>query len=186
MYSSIPFAEIDVEKLTLLTNYTENQQKLLIEEAITGRLLFYIIYDCGRAIALVNGEIERIRLNHPKKVYLDFQNTVEYEENMQNKIQYIELYGWSSLWLEKECADKFLNISPKINRLTYTTPLMDSLFIAAEKFWLNHDPKLPPPKSSEIKKWLIAEFKLTERKAGAIDLIIRPEEHAKGGNKKIK
>jgi hypothetical protein len=182
MHSLIQFADIDVEKLTLLTNYTENEQKLLIEEAIKGLLLFCIIYDCGKPIVLVNGEIERIRLNHPKGVYLNFQNTDEFEENRLNKIQYIEIYNWSSIWLESEMADRFLNkIRP--NKLLPSSPLIKILLMAEEKFWANVDPT-HPPKSGEIISYLMDEYKISMKKAKEIDSIIRPENFKSGGNKR--
>lgn len=180
MYSSIQFADIDVKKLTLLTNYTEYEQKLLIEEAVKGLLLFYVIFDCGKPIALDNGEVERIRLNHPEEVYLNFQSTNEYDDNIENKIQYVEKYSWGSIWLESETVDEYLNIP---NKLSYSSPYVNILLMAEKKFWQNLDPN-KPPRSEEIVSYLVREHKVSIKIARAIDSIIRPEKYRKGGTVK--
>jgi len=182
MYSLIQFADIDVKKLTLLTNYTEYEQKLLIEAAIKCILLFYIIFDSGKPIVLDNGDIERIRLNYPGKVNLNFQSTEEFE-NLLGQIPSIEQYSWSSLWVDKGCADLYLETSPKINKLCYSTPLLDALWIAVEKFWQNHDPNYPP-KSETIINYLVNEHKLSIKNAKEIDSIIRPGVYKSGGNRR--
>ncbi|QRN02548.1 hypothetical protein GH742_00905 [Legionella sp. MW5194] len=171
-----------MKKLTLLTNYTEYEQKLLIEAAIKCLLLFYIIFDSGKPIVLDNGEVERIRLNHPEGVYLNFQNTNEYEDNIQNKIQYIEKYGWGSMWIDSEKADEYLDM-PRPDKLSYSSPLINILLIAEKKFWHNFDPE-HPPKSEEIVSYLINDHKLSIKNAKEIDSIIRPEVYKSGGNRR--
>lgn len=54
---------------------------------------------------------------------------------------------------------------------------------AINQFWVNADPARPPKKDEEIIPW-IRERVDSDSRAGAIDLLIRPEWARAGGNKK--
>jgi hypothetical protein len=73
--------------------------------------------------------------------------------------------------------------------LKYSTPLLELQRKAIEKFWLNHNSNSLVPKHDEIISWIKQEGQgigISDREATAIDLIIRPSQHKKGGNKKTK
>jgi hypothetical protein len=72
-----------------------------------------------------------------------------------------------------------------LTQTSYTTPLIDAMHKAIKEFWLNHDPE-DPPLGKTIIDWLVGNFKVSERQATAIDLIIRDPRARKGGNRKRK
>lgn len=65
----------------------------------------------------------------------------------------------------------------------YRTSLIDVMHKAIERFWLEYDPS-NPPKQKTVVNWLLPHVEGSKRTAMAIDLIIRPDEFKKGGQRK--
>jgi hypothetical protein len=175
---------IHKDNLKSLNDYSSNDFKTLIESAIKDKIIFYIINKNGEPFPIEAGDAERIKNNHPKKVYLNHQNKFELDLDSGPK----ETHGWQSIWIDVNIANKILNIpdssTPNQNKIKkYSTPLLEIQEKAIEKFWLNHEPT-NPPKSEAIIKWLIAEHTIARRMAEAIDSIIRPLKFKLGGNRR--
>ena len=68
----------------------------------------------------------------------------------------------------------------------YSTPYLEILFEAVEKFWVGFDPGRPDDRSSqeEILGWLTRTKGCSQRVAEAIDLLIRPPEASQLGRRK--
>ncbi len=175
-------SNIDKDKLTHLANYTEQQQKQLMGEAIKGNLKFYIFYINGNPVEIEPGDAARIQTKHPAHVKLNFQG--RFNEFINHEGGELEEYGSQSLWVEKIAADILLNLPLcQCSKLKFTTKLLEAQSRAINKFWLNHDPKYPP-KSEEIINYLVNECGVALRMAQGIDGIIRPDHLKKGGNKR--
>lgn len=175
---------IHKDNLKSLNDYSGNDFKILVESAIKDKMIFYIINKDGKPFPIESGDVERIKNNHPKKVFLNYQNTFELDFDLGPK----EPHGWQSIWVDANTTNKILNIveSNKLNQnkiKKYTTPLLEIQEKAIEKFWLNHEPK-NPPKAEAIIDWLITEHEIARRMAEAIDSIIRPLKFKQGGNRR--
>ncbi len=124
-----------------------------------------------------------MRNNSPQKIYLNCQNSLNQDFDLNPK----EQYGWGSLWVNEHEAGDLLNainskqtISHGI-LLQYSTPLLDITKKAIEVFWMNYDEN-NPPKSADIVPWLQKQG-AAKRIALVIDSIIRPPSYKKGGNR---
>lgn len=63
----------------------------------------------------------------------------------------------------------------------YSTPELEALFAAIEKFWLNHKLGDPPPNNKVIVPWIEEQFGLPNKAARRIDTVIRSPDAKRGG-----
>lgn len=96
----------------------------------------------------------------------------------------------NELFFLREDLDSIFKNSAKQNQPSAAlenghSRLLDILIEAKDRFWSKGYEKRPP-KKDEILYWLTSEKHCTNREAEAIDIIIRPDELKKGGNKKLK
>ncbi|CZG54705.1 Uncharacterised protein [Legionella pneumophila] len=175
-------SNVDKDQLTPLTNYTKQQQKQLMGEAIKGSLKFYIFDINGNPVEIEPSDVARIQTKHPVLVKLNFQS--RFNEFINYEGAEFEEYGQQSLWVEKIAADILLNLPLcQCVKPLFTTKLLEAQNKAIKKFWLNYDPKYLP-KSEEIINYLVNECGVALRMAQGIDGIIRPDHLKKGGNKR--
>lgn len=71
----------------------------------------------------------------------------------------------------------------KVLESDYSTPELDALLAAIEKFWLAHQPGDAPPNHKLIETWLQEHFGLSETAAKRIDTVIRSVDAKRGGPK---
>jgi hypothetical protein len=89
-------------------------------------------------------------------------------------------------------------IKAQVSKPDYTTPAMELMYRAVDKFWKDYKPgESTPPKSSTVKSWLNTEAiivnnglnpndHITTNTCSDIDRLIRHPSAARGGNRKVK
>lgn len=82
-----------------------------------------------------------------------------------------------------QLAMELRKLEPLASTITHRTDELTILNAAIQKFW-SVAPAIPPKKPT-VTDWLKEQGIKSNRLAEAIDTIIRPPEHRKGGNKKI-
>jgi len=167
-------------KLKRLSSCRDDIQQELKELAIHDKIFFYIILEKnGQAHQLHSGDLEKIHNHDPCKTHIIIEP--------HPSIPAIQNCGWNQVWINTDDEKKLLKKNNAANTpeiLKYRTPLLEVMYKAIDKFWLNYNSNYPP-KSDEIVNWLWAQG-IAKRNALVIDTIIRPEHLKSGGNKSRK
>ena len=173
--------QISKDIIKRLTDCLPEIQKKLHNLAIREKIFFYIIRrDNSELRVLSVADIEGIYKCRPHSHEVILQRYPNTISDFQNCI-------WDEVWINEDDEKQLLQDDSATNIpevIKYKTPLMEIMYKAIEKFWLNYNPN-QPPKSDTIVAWL-SEQGIADRNAIAIDSIIRPEHLKSGGNKSHK
>ncbi len=169
----------DKNDIKPLCDCDDQIQDKLLTLAVKSKIILYMIRNKnGQLYPLHSGEVETIRCSGEVIVVIE-KNRHPMPSEAQRCLKrhiWVNVKNEEELLADLSDSKNLTNVFSK-----YSTPLLDILSKAIEKFWLNHDSK-KPPKQDEIITWLTAQS-ISAREAKAIDTIIRPLSCKNGGNK---
>jgi hypothetical protein len=178
----------------LTSRYKDQEQKFLIEQAITrGNIHFFIINEINdQYFLLTKADLSKFRKAPLKiKVILEPERMDPAFPSQIRAFEHGQTVGFEELLVSESQANELLELYSRADkpvsfdsRQQHITPFLTLLEETIQEFWLDFDPDAPPLKKIII-PWLI-EKGISERAAGAIDLIIRPPRCKLGGIRKTK
>jgi len=168
------------DKLLRITDCSDEIQKKLKNLAIQDKINLYIILEKnGYPYPLHAGDVEKIHNHDPHKAHVIIEP--------HPSIPTMQSCGWKQVWIHIDDEKKLLEEDSATNIpavIRHKTPLLEIMYKAIEKFWLNYDTNCPP-KSDDIVGWLKKQ-NIAARNALVIDTIIRPAHLKSGGNRSRK